>query len=100
MVQSIEEKEPIVFDIDSRLEPIIKTLYLLHYQAEKEDMQNGYQSELRWELGARIVAELRGIESIYVQRPSVDTPMKAMGISVDINYEDIDMIKLWREVKG
>ena len=65
--------------------------------------KNGYESDIKFELGSEIVSQLR-IDCMHYFKDSFKNPLKdeklmIMGIPVEVNYDDPNIIKLWKEVK-
>lgn len=99
-----EELSKVITPAPSESENILRTLNRLTYEAEYEDEKIGHKSNLKFELGINIVHELQ-LESMvrYYEEigfnPKINQKTSLVGIPVEINYDEPDMIKLWKEVK-
>lgn len=97
------DKDMIVFE-GSRLDNLIRLLDRLVSQSKYEDYKNGYESDIKFELGSEIVSQLK-IDCMHYFKDSFQNPLKKderlmiMGIPVEVNRDVPDMIKLWKEVK-
>ena len=69
---------------------------ILMHEARYQNL--GCECDLKWELGIGIVAEI--MKDLIMEASSTNVKATMMGYPVDINYEDENVIKLWREVRA